>query len=252
VRGDREHVDVVGDHVDGNLAHSLHRVGVEEHAALMTESADFCNGLQDADLVVGRHDRDQDGFVVHCAPQVVEVDQPVGFDGEIRDAITVLLQPLAGIQNCFVFGDLGDDVIAALAVHFGDAFEGQVIALGGAAGEDDLLGRGADEPRNLLARGFDGLLRLPSEGVVAAGRVAELGGEVGHHRLQNPRVQRSGGVVVHIDRQVYALRHFYLAGKCVHIVSILIVCSSSGVLVVPKNFPQGLKPVLILLTLRHD
>jgi hypothetical protein len=82
-------------------------------------------------------------------------------------------------SNRLVLGDLGDDVVAALAVHLGDALDGQVVALGGAGGEDDLLGGGADQPRNLLARRFHGLLRLPSKGVVAAGRVAKLGGEVG-------------------------------------------------------------------------
>jgi hypothetical protein len=46
VSGEREHVDVVGDHVDRNLAHGLHRVGVEEHALLVTELADFGDGLQ--------------------------------------------------------------------------------------------------------------------------------------------------------------------------------------------------------------
>jgi hypothetical protein len=51
-----------------------------------------------------------------------------------------------------VLGDLGDDVVAALAVHLGDALDGQVVALGGAGGEDDLLGGGADQLGNLLAR----------------------------------------------------------------------------------------------------
>ena len=50
----------------------------------------------------------------------------------------------------------------------------RLFALGGAGGEDDLLGGGADQLGNLLARRFDGLLRLPAKGVVAAGRVAEL------------------------------------------------------------------------------
>ena len=93
----------------------------------------------------------------------------------------------------------------------------RLFALRGAGGEDDLLGGGADQPRNLLARRLHGLLRLPAKGVVAAGRIAELGGEVGHHRLQNPRIERGGGVIVHINRQAYARRHFHLAGNCTHL-----------------------------------
>ena len=105
------------------------------------------------------------------------IDQPVGLHRQIGHAVAVLLQPLAGIQNRLVLGDLGDDVVAALAIHLRNALDGQVVALGGAGGKDDLLGGGADELGDLLARRLHGLLRLPAKGVVAAGRVAELGGE---------------------------------------------------------------------------
>jgi hypothetical protein len=52
-----------------------------------------------------------------------------------------------------VLGDLGDDVVAALAVHLGDALDGEVVGFGGAGGEDDLLGGAADELGDLLAGG---------------------------------------------------------------------------------------------------
>jgi len=83
-------------------------------------------------------------------------------------------------------------------------------------GEDDLLGGGADELGDLLARDFDGLLGFPAEGVVAAGRVAKLVGEIRHHRFQNPRVKRAGGVIIHVDRQGDACGNFYVAGNCAH------------------------------------
>ena len=51
-------------HVDGNLADGLHGVGVEEDALLVAELADLGDGLDDADLVVGVHDADEDGLVV--------------------------------------------------------------------------------------------------------------------------------------------------------------------------------------------
>jgi hypothetical protein len=40
-----------------------------------------------------------------------------------------------------------------------------------------------DQPRELLPRVLDCFLGLPSEGMVAAGRIAELLHEVGQHRL---------------------------------------------------------------------
>ena len=129
VAGEREDVDVVGDDVDGNLAAGLHRVGVEEDVALVAEFADLADGLDDADLVVGVHDADEDGVVVHGALEVFDVDQAVSLHGQIGDAVAVLLEALAGVEHGLVLGDLGDDVVAALAVHLGDALDGEIVRL---------------------------------------------------------------------------------------------------------------------------
>ena len=104
---------------------------------------------------------DQDGLVVDGPLQVFEVDQAVCLHRQIGDAIAVLLQPLAGIEHRFVLGHLGDDVVAALAVHLGDALDGEVVALGRAGGKDDLLGGRADQLGHLLAGRLDRPARLP-------------------------------------------------------------------------------------------
>ena len=57
----------------------------------------------------------------------------------------------------------------------------------------------ADELGDLLAGLLDGGFRLPAERVVAAGGVAELAGEVRHHRFEDAGIERRGGVVVHVD-----------------------------------------------------
>ena len=59
-------------------------------------------------------------------------------------------------------------------IHLGDALDREVVRLGGAAREDDLLGVRADQVGDLLARLVDGLLGLPAERMVAARRVAEV------------------------------------------------------------------------------
>ncbi len=121
--------------------------------------------------------------------------------GEIGHFVAVLLQALTGIENGFVLGDLGDDVVALLAVHFGGAFERQVVGFRGAAGEDDFLRRRADQTGDLRAGVLDRFLGRPAKGMVAAGGVAELLVEVRQHRFDHPRIHRSGGVVIHINRQ---------------------------------------------------
>ena len=202
VRGQGHDIDVVGEDVDRDLAHRLHAIGVEDHAALMAEGADLADGLDDADLVVRVHDRDQDGLVSHRGLQILERDQPVGLDGQVGDPVAGLLQPLAGIEHRLVLGHLGDDVVAALLVHLGNALERQVVRLGGAGGKDNLLGGRADQLRDLLARALDTLLRLPAKPVIAAGGVTELAGKVGQHRVEHARVKRGSRVVVHVDGQL--------------------------------------------------
>ena len=86
----------------------------------------------------------------------------------------VALERLAGVEDRLVLGGRGDDVVALLLVELDDALDREVVGLGRAAGEDDLLRLGADQARDLLARVVDGLLGLPAERVVAAGGVAEL------------------------------------------------------------------------------
>ena len=216
VAGDRGNVNVVVDNVERRLADNLHGVAVEDDALLVADFANLADGLQDTDFVVGGHDGDQDGLVVDGTLQVVDVDEAVGLHRQIGDAIAVLLQALAGVEYSLVLGDLGDDVVAALAVHLRNALDGEVVALGGAGGEDDLLGGGADELGDLCARGFNGLFGLPAKAVIAAGRIAKLACEIRHHRFQHAGVERRGGVIVHVDRQHNAGRHFNVACNCAH------------------------------------
>ena len=105
----------------------------------MADLADLANGLQHADFVVGRHDRDKNRLVIDGALQIFEIDEAVGFHRQIGDAIAILLKPLARIEHSLVLGHLGDDVVAALAIHLRDALDGEVVRLRRARGEDDLF-----------------------------------------------------------------------------------------------------------------
>ena len=226
--GEREHVDVVGDDVDGDLADGLDGVGVEDDALFVAERADFLDRLDDADFVVGVHDRDEDGLVVHGALEVFDVDEAVALHGEIGDAEALLFELLAGVEDGLVLGDFGDDVVAALAVHLGDALDGEVVGLGGAGGEDDFLGGAADERGDLLACLVDGLLGFPAEAVIARSGVAEDAGEVGHHGFEHARVERGGGVVVHVDGQLDAF------GQGLVWDWVTFIPSVSGIVLTPK------------------
>jgi len=100
---------------------------MEDDTLLMTDLADLANRLQHANLVVGRHDGDENRLVIHRALQVFEIDQPICLNRQIGNPVAVLLQPLAGVQNRLVLGHLGDDVVAALAVHLRNALQARLL-----------------------------------------------------------------------------------------------------------------------------
>ncbi len=98
--------------------------------------------------------------------------------------------------------DLGRDDVSladALAVG-GESEDRQVVALGCAAGEDDLVGLCADHARDLLACTLDPFLRHLAVGVGAAPGVAELVRHVGQHLVGNAWVHRRGGRVIEVRR----------------------------------------------------
>ena len=64
-------------------------------------------------------------------------------------------------------------------------------------------GDGADQIRNLLARLVHGLLGHPAELVIAAGGIAEIFGEIGHHRVEDPRVHLRRRVIIEINRRLH-------------------------------------------------
>ncbi len=59
VPGERERVDVEFAHIDGDVAHGLHRVGVEGRAVRVGDGGELANWFDGADLVVGEHDRNE-------------------------------------------------------------------------------------------------------------------------------------------------------------------------------------------------
>src|SRR5262249_7651017 len=67
VRRDRNQVEILLDDVNWNLADRLGSIGVKDHAFLMTKLSDFRDRLQNANLVISSHDRDQDRFIVNGA-----------------------------------------------------------------------------------------------------------------------------------------------------------------------------------------
>ena len=203
-----EQVDAHVFDVDGNLAHSLDRVGVKEDALFLAQFADSLDRLNGADFVVRGHDRDEYRFVRHRGANLLGRHLAELVHGQIRDLEAIAFEPLAGVEHGLVLGRLRDDVVALLLVHRGNALDGQVVALGRAARENNFLGRGTDQGRDLIAGFLDGRFRFPSIRMAATGGIPELLREVRQHGLDHARIDPRRGVVVHVNRRRHHGREF--------------------------------------------
>src|ERR1700730_1202730 len=127
VAADGQHVDVVLLDIHRNLAYRLHAIGGEENAVFLGDFADFGDGIDDADFVVGVHDGDKDGGRADGGFQLIQVDPSVLLHRQIGDFEAVFLKAFASVQDSLVLDGLGDDVVALFAEHLRDTFDHQVV-----------------------------------------------------------------------------------------------------------------------------
>src|SRR5882762_9815058 len=147
--------------VDGDFAGGLHGIGVEIDVGLCGDAADFFEWLDGAELVVGVHDSDKNGFGPDGAAQLLEVNLSFVIGRQIGDAHAFFFESLAGVEDGFVFDGGGDHVLGGFAGTHSQEWlchnskDGVVVGFGATAGEDDFLGAGADQSGDLLAGRFD-------------------------------------------------------------------------------------------------
>ena len=175
----------------------LRRVGVKEDVPRdRAQRADLRHRLDDADLVMRRHHRDDEGAVGERRFERGERDQAVLGDRQVGDAEPFALQGRAAFEHAFVLGQQSDDVVfrrvggGVLAREMRRALQGKVVGLGRAGGEHDLARIGVDEARNFGARPVDRRHRAVAVDMAFAVRVAVIDGEIRHHRLEHARVDR--------------------------------------------------------------
>lgn len=113
----------------------------------------------------------------------------------------LVLEMPAAVENTLVFRLACDDVVLfpRALEEAGDALDAHVVALGGAAGEDDLLWVGADEIGNVCPGILDSLVCFPAVGVCARVGVAVQAGHEGKHGVDDAGVHGGRGLHVHVD-----------------------------------------------------
>ena len=178
-------VDLLGLHVDRNVADRLHRVGVEPDAPFAAELADLGDRQDGADLVIRVHDRHERRVGADGVRDLLRRDEAPLVHRQVGDLEALLFECRAGVQHRMVLEHRRDDVFFALGGELvRRTLDRPVIALRAAAGEVDLVRLGAERGGGLFARILDGEARAAPE-LVDARRVAVALGEPGHHRLEH-------------------------------------------------------------------
>lgn len=102
VSTDAQEINVHLCHVNGDLADSLGSIGVEEDLLGAAEGSDLLDRLNDSDLVVDSHDRDQSSVGANGSLEIVHGDQAVLSNREVGDIETFVTQYTARIQDTLV------------------------------------------------------------------------------------------------------------------------------------------------------
>ena len=107
VAAEPQQVDAQLLHGQGDVAHGLGAIAVEQGAPLAAEGTDGGQGLEHADLVVGGHHRHQQGVWPHDVGQLIKIHQAIAPHRQHGDGESVPRQPGQGIEHGSVFGGEG-------------------------------------------------------------------------------------------------------------------------------------------------
>ena len=154
-------------------------------------------------LVVCKHDRHEDRVFANSGRECQRIDSSLGVDFQIGHFEPFALQSLAAIEDRSVLRALRNDVATALSESCGHALDGEIVAFGGAGGEDHLVGLGADEICNGRPCSVHGLPCTGAVRVAAACRVPVVFLEKRQHGVDHPPVCWGRRVVIHVDQRVH-------------------------------------------------
>ena len=146
------------------------------------------------------HHGDQNRVRPQCGRHLAGGNSASGIRFEEGDFEPLPGQEFERLQDGLVFDGRGNDV--ASSGFFGmlpHAQDREIVALGGAACENDVLTLGFDHRRDLVARALDGLLGAIAVFVCAATGIAKLLANEKEEVFLDLGVNRSGGVAIEVN-----------------------------------------------------
>src|SRR5260370_9703742 len=93
------------------------------------DAANLCQRLNSAYLVVGIHDRDEDGLIGKRSTDIIGIEAAIAINRRISSFEAKTLQVLAGVQHSMVFYRRGNQVVPLFLRGKRNTFNRQVIAL---------------------------------------------------------------------------------------------------------------------------
>ena len=165
----------------------------------MGDLPDLFDRLDGADLIVGKHHRDQNGLRTDSRFQLIQLHYSVLVHIHISHFKPVLLQKLGRVKNGMVLDLRGDDVIALVPVCFRSGLQRPVVALRAACGEIDLIAFGAQHFRDVVPLQVERFF-IGGSKPVDAGRVSVFLCKIRKHGLHYLRRRLGGRRVIQINQ----------------------------------------------------
>src|SRR5258708_20558553 len=94
------------------------------------DGGNLCNRLNSAYLVVGIHDRDEDGLIGKRSTDIIGIEAAIAINRHISSFEAKTLQVLAGVQHSMVFYRRGNQVVPLFLGGKPYTLNRQVISLG--------------------------------------------------------------------------------------------------------------------------
>lgn len=114
----------------------------------------------------------------------------------------MFLQNFAAIEDGFMLGHAGNQMVAFIPIRLSHSFDGEVIGFGGTAGKNYLSGGRADQFGHLIARRIDRRLGFPAKRMAFARGIAKARGEIGQHNVQHARIHLRSGVIIEVNGRI--------------------------------------------------
>ena len=207
VRCQAHQVHRQGAQVNFHATGGLCSINVKNNVLLAAQRANGGNVLDHANLVVDKHDADQNRVGPDRCLEHLHVKHSICLHLQVAHLKALTFQLAAGVKHRLVLGLDRDDVLAPCLVKTGRPFERQIVGLGGSRCPDDLARVSSNQGCHLLTGFFHRGFRLPAPGMTARGRVAKVLAQPGNHRIHHPLIAGVGGAVIHVNRKVRGRIH---------------------------------------------